>query len=70
MDSRVVILVMVVSVILLISIVFGAKISKLRKAKRYERSLKMVPLLIHLPPTTDDIEAGSRDNRDIVNEGV
>ena len=70
MDSRVVILVMVVSVILLISIVFGAKISKLRKAKRYERSLKMVPLLIHLPPTTDDIEAGSRDNRDIVNEAV
>ena len=70
MDSRVVILTIIVASLLLISIIFGTKISKLRKAKRYERSLKMVPLLIHLPPTTDDIEAGSRDERDIVSEAV
>ncbi len=69
-DSRVVFLIVIVAVILLISIVFGTKISKLRKAKRYERSLKMVPLLIHLPPTTDDIETGSRDKRDITDEAV
>ncbi len=30
----------------------------------------MVPLLIHLPPTTDDIEAGGRDKRDIANEAI
>ena len=70
MDTGVVALAVIVAVILLIAIVFGTKISKLRKAKRYERSLKMVPLLIHLPPTTDDIEAGSRDERDITNEAV
>ncbi len=70
METRVVVLIVVVAVILLIAIVFGTKISKLRKSKKYERSLKMVPLLIHLPPPTDDIEAGSRDDRDIANEAI
>ncbi len=70
MDVWVVIFIMIVAIILLISLVFGAKISKLRKAKKYERGLKMVPLLIHLPPSTDDVEAGSRDERDIVGETV
>ena len=40
----------------------------LREAKNYERGLKMVPLLIHLPPSSDDIEAGGRDERDITEE--
>ena len=70
METRVVILVMVIAAILLIAIVFGARISKLRKAKKYERGLKMVPLLIHLPPTTDDIEGGSRDERDVASEAI
>ena len=69
-DPWVVVLIMVVAVILLIAIIFGSKISKLRKAKKYERGLKMVPLLIHLPPTTDDIDTGSRDERDIDNEAI
>lgn len=42
----------------------------LREAKNYERGLKMVPLYIHLPPTSDDIEVGSRDVRDVVEENV
>ena len=70
MDTRVVILIVIAAVALLIAIIFGAKISKLRKAKKYERSLKMVPLLIHLPPPSDDIETGSRDDRDIANEAI
>lgn len=70
MEVWVVIAIMVVAAILFVAIVFGAKISKMRKAKRYERGLKMVPLLIHLPPTTDDIDAGSRDARDITSEAV
>lgn len=70
MDAWVVGLIVVVSIILLISIIFGARISKLRKAKKYERSLKMIPLLIHLPPSTDDIEGGSRDERDIASEAI
>ncbi len=39
-----------------------------REAKNYERGLKMVPLYIHLPPPSDDIEAGGRDERDLTQE--
>lgn len=42
----------------------------LREAKNYERSLKMVPLLIHLPPTSEDIEGSSRDKRDLIDEEI
>jgi len=42
----------------------------LREAKNYERGLKMIPLLIHLPPSTDDIEVGSRDTRDVTEETI
>ena len=41
-----------------------------REAKNYERGLKMVPFLIHLPPPSDDIEAGGRDERDITDEAL
>jgi hypothetical protein len=40
----------------------------LREAKNYERGLKMVPLLIHLPPSSDDLDAGGRDERDRTEE--
>jgi hypothetical protein len=40
----------------------------LREAKNYERGLKMIPLLIHLPPSSDDIENNGRDERDITEE--
>ena len=65
-----VVLIIFISVALIIAIFGGARISKLRKTKKYERGLKMVPLLIHLPPSTDDIEAGGRDKRDIANEAI
>lgn len=42
----------------------------IREAKNFERGLKMVPLLIHLPPTSDDIEAGGRDARDVAEETI
>ena len=70
MDSWVVALTGIIAAIVLLSIIFASRISSLRKAKKYERGLKMVPLLIHLPPTTDDIEGGGRDKRDIANEAV
>ena len=70
MAPWVVILIIFAAAIILASVLSATKISKLRKAKRYERSLKMVPLLIHLPPSTDDIEGGSRDQRDVVNEAI
>lgn len=41
-----------------------------REQKNYERGLKVVPLFIHLPPPSDDIEAGSRDQRDVTEETI
>lgn len=40
----------------------------LREAKNYERGLKMVPLYIHIPPISDDLEGNGRDERDITEE--
>lgn len=40
----------------------------LREAKNYERGLKMIPMLIHLPPSSDDLQGGGRDERDITEE--
>ena len=71
MESWVVVLIVAVLAVVMVSvIVISSRVSKLRRAKRYERALKMVPLLIHLPPSTDDIQAGGRDTRDIVNEAI
>ena len=44
--------------------------SRLREAKNIERGLKMVPMLIHLPPISDDIDVGARDQRDIADENI
>jgi hypothetical protein len=43
---------------------------RMQEEKNYERGLKMVPLLIHLPPTSDDTDVGGRDTRDIVDETI
>lgn len=42
----------------------------MQEKKNYERSLKLVPLLIHLPPMSEDIEGNGRDTRDIVDENI
>src|SRR3954469_3209652 len=41
-----------------------------REQKSYERGLKMVPVLIHLPPLSDDTEVGGIDVRDVVDENI
>lgn len=41
-----------------------------REQKNYERGLKMVPLLIHLPPISEDTDANGRDVRDLIDENV
>lgn len=41
-----------------------------REQKNYERGLKFVPLFIHLPPPSDDIEIGGRDQRDVTEETI
>lgn len=42
----------------------------LREQKNFERGLKMVPLLIHLPPLSEDIEESARDARDVADENI
>ncbi len=71
MESWVVILIIsILAVVVVAAIVYSSRVSIMRKAKRYERAIKMTPLIIHLPPTTDDIQGGGRDTRDIVNEAI
>ncbi len=41
-----------------------------REQKNYERGLKIVPLLIHLPPPSDDTEVNGRDERDVTEENI
>jgi len=41
-----------------------------REQKNYERGLKMVPVLIHLPPPSDDADTKGRDARDVVDENI
>lgn len=45
-------------------------LKKKRQAKEFERALKLVPMLIHLPPSTDDIQGGGRDERDVNDEAI
>lgn len=68
-------MVIVLLVILAATIVVGLTLffrsrRLLREAKNYERGLKMVPLLIHLPPPSDDIDSGGRDKRDLADENI
>lgn len=42
----------------------------LREQKNIERGLKMVPLLIHLPPPSEDTEGAGRDVRDVLDENI
>jgi len=71
MDTRIFILAFVVIAIIGAgaTIAFFQYRKLLREAKNYERGLKMVPLLIHIPPASDDLEGGSgRDKRDLIDE--
>ncbi len=49
-------------------LIFSQYRRTLREAKNYERGLKMVPMVIHLPPSSEDIEGSGRDERDINEE--
>ncbi len=51
-------------------IIFFQSRKVLREQKNFERGLKMVPLLIHLPPPSDDTEVGTRDTRDVAEERI
>lgn len=43
---------------------------RIGEQKNYERGLKIVPLLIHLPPPSEDIEGTGRDVRELIDENI
>lgn len=49
-------------------LIFSQYQKTLREAKNYERGLKMIPMYIHIPPSSDDLDNGGRDERDITEE--
>jgi hypothetical protein len=51
-------------------IVYVQMRNRMRTQKNYERGLKMVPLLIHLPPSSDDTVGTGRDVRDVTEENI
>ena len=67
---------LVILVVFLFLVFIGAPIAfvqsrkVLREQKNYERGLKMVTLLIHLPPPSDDTDIGQRDIRDVTDETI
>jgi hypothetical protein len=64
---------LIIFVFLLLTVAPGvyAYLRKINRAHNsYERSLELVPLLIHLPPESDDIEGNGRDTRDVTEENI
>lgn len=68
MEFLIGILVVAIASGVVIAFVFAQYRKTLREAKNYERGLKMIPLYIHIPPTSDDIQSGGRDERDVTEE--
>lgn len=65
----------ILSILLVILMVVGTGLfmhsrKVLREQKNVERGLKMVPLLIHLPPPSEDTEGNGRDARDVLDETI
>lgn len=71
MGTGIVVAVVLLVILVVVGLVVFLQIrSRFRDQKEYERGLKMVTLLIHLPPPSDDIEVGGRDVRDVVDENI
>lgn len=65
-----IIIVVILTVIGVGAALWAIKVKAERRLKNYERALKMVPMLIHLPPATEDIQGNGRDERDVTNEAI
>ena len=70
MESIIPIIVVMVVVILGVIIAWKIFASLARKKKNIERAMKLVTMQIHLPPSTDDIQGGGRDERDVIDEQI
>ena len=67
-----VVTIVVVAVVIIVAAIVAWKlyVNSRRTRKNYARSLKLVPMLIHLPPSTDDVQIGGRDERDVIGEQI
>lgn len=61
---------LLVAAAIVVPLVFILMRRRAREEKNYERGLKMVPLLIHLPPPSEDTELNGRDVRDLIDENI
>src|ERR1039458_210701 len=66
----VILIILFLLVMIAAPIVFLQARKVFREQKNYERGLKIVPLLIHLPPLSEDTEVGARDVRDVTDETI
>jgi len=66
----VILIILFLLVVVAAPIVFVQARKVFREQKNYERGLKIVPLLIHLPPLSEDTEVGTRDVRDVTDETI
>ena len=57
-------------VLIFSAIIVGLILKKKQSEKEVERGLSLVPMVIYLPPMTEDIDGGGRDNRDVFNEAI
>ncbi len=60
----------VLTALIVAPILFVQARARMREQKNIERGLKIIPLLIHLPPPSEDTEAAGRDLRDLVDENI
>ena len=71
MNILVTILLSIIFIFLIASLPVFIYVRKIaRGQKNYERGLKMITLLIHIPPTSEDLDSNGRDNRDITEESI
>ena len=72
MNLQWVVTIVVVAVVLILAAFIAWKlyVNAQRVRKNYARSLKMIPMMIHLPPPTDDVQVGTRDERDVIGEQI
>lgn len=68
LNSLLTILIILILVGVVAAFIFSQYRKTLREAKNYERGLKMVPMYIHIPPPSDDLESNGRDERDTTEE--
>ena len=62
------VLIILIIIITISLFVFSQYKNVVREAKNYERGLKMIPMYIHIPPSSSDLEGNGRDERDVTEE--